>query len=54
MATQQATEIFGVRVALAEPPVDLKALHAEIGQLTLDNDFSEGALTKGGWLSATR
>ncbi len=28
--------------------VDLKALHAKIGQLTLENDFLEGALTKEG------
>lgn len=33
---------------------DLKVLHAKIGQLTLENDFSEGALTKVGWLSAKR
>jgi hypothetical protein len=36
------------------PPVDLKALHAKIGQLTLENDFLEGALTKAGLLSAKR
>jgi hypothetical protein len=33
---------------------DLKALHAKIGQLTLENDFLEGALTKAGLLSARR
>lgn len=37
-----------------EPPVDLKALHAKIGQLALDNDFLEDALTKAGLLSAKR
>lgn len=37
-----------------EPPVDLKALHAKIGQLTLENDFLEGALNKVGLLSAKR
>ena len=36
------------------PPVDLKALHAKIGELTLENDFLEGALTKSGLLSARR
>ena len=36
------------------PPVDLKALHAKIGELTLENDFLEGALTKAGMLSAKR
>jgi transposase len=34
--------------------VDLKALHAEIGELTLENDFLEGALSKAGMLSAKR
>jgi len=36
----------------AAPSVDLKALHAKIGELTLENDFLEGALTKAGLLSA--
>ena len=30
------------------PTVDLKALHAKIGELTLENDFLEGALGKAG------
>ena len=38
----------------AQPVVDLNALHAKIGQLTLENDFLEGALTKAGLLSAKR
>jgi transposase len=37
-----------------EPSVDLKVLHAKIGQLTLENDFLESALTKVGLLSAKR
>jgi transposase len=43
--------------AKAEPAaatVDVKTLHAKIGQLTLENDFLEGALTKAGLLSAKR
>ena len=36
------------------PQVDIKTLHAKIGQLTLENDFLEGALTKAGLLSAKR
>jgi transposase len=36
------------------PTVDLKALHAKIGELTLENDFLEGALGKAGMLSAKR
>jgi len=36
------------------PSVDVKTLHAKIGELTLENDFLEGALTKAGLLSAKR
>ena len=36
------------------PQVDITALHAKIGALTLENDFLEGALTKAGLLSARR
>ena len=38
----------------AAPPVDLKVLHAKIGELTLENDFLAGALSKAGLLSAKR
>lgn len=37
-----------------EPLVDIKTLHAKIGELTLENDFLEGALTKAGLLSAKK
>ena len=37
-----------------EPSIDVKTLHAKIGELTLENDFLEGALTKAGLLSAKR
>ena len=36
------------------PAIDVKSLHAKIGELTLENDFLEGALTKAGLLSAKR
>ena len=36
------------------PAVDLKVLHAKIGELTLENDFLSGALGKAGLLSAKR
>lgn len=49
---ERAGEVFGA--AAGAPPVDLLPLHAKIGQLTLENDFLEGALTKAGWLSAKR
>ena len=38
----------------AAATVDVKTLHAKIGELTLENDFLEGALTKAGMLSAKR
>ena len=38
----------------AAPAIDLKSLHAKIGELALENDFLEGALTKAGLLSAKR
>jgi transposase len=36
------------------PEIDIKSLHAKIGELTLENDFLEGALGKAGLLSARR
>ena len=38
----------------AAPTVDLKLLHAKIGELALENDFLSGALSKAGLLSAKR
>jgi transposase len=38
-----------VFVSRGDPP-----LHGKIGELTLENDFLEGALTKAGLLSAKR
>ena len=49
----RAADVFGG----TKPPLDvpdLKVLHAKIGQLALENDFLEGALTKAGLLSARR
>lgn len=51
---ESAADVFGgARHATTQEP-DLKVLHAKIGQLTLENDFLEGALTKAGLLSARR
>jgi transposase len=44
----------GGTAAEATPPVDLKVLHAKIGELTLETDFLAGALGKAGLLSAKR
>jgi len=35
-----------------KPPIELKALHAKIGELVLENDVLSGALSKAGLLSA--
>jgi transposase-like protein len=49
-----AAAVFGSGAALAAPTVDLKALHAKIGELALENDFLSGALDKAGLPSAKR
>ena len=50
-----AANVFGQDKSEAkEAGVDLKALHAKIGELALENDFLEGALIKAGMLSAKR
>ncbi len=38
----------------AEPTIDVKALYAKIGELTLVNDFLAGALGKAGLLPGAR
>ena len=41
--------MFGaVATAEAAPALDVKTLHAKIGELTLENDFLSGALGKAG------
>jgi transposase len=50
----KAADVFGGKPRSDEPTVDLKVLHAKIGQLALENDFLEGALIKAGMLSAKR
>jgi transposase len=51
-----AADVFGPGGGdkTAQPAVDVKSLHAKIGELTLENDFLEGALSKAGLLSAKR
>lgn len=48
---ERAADVFGAGTEAADP-VDLLPLHAKIGQLALENDFLERALTKAGLLSA--
>jgi transposase len=47
---ERAAEVFDGGSAVE--PVNLAPLHAKIGQLALENDFLESALTKAGLLSA--
>lgn len=50
-----AVGVFGdERKEDAVPAVDVKSLHAKIGELTLENDFLAGALGKAGLLSGKR
>ena len=52
---ESAANVFGPGgQGIAQPAIDVKSLHAKIGELTLENDFLEGALTKAGLLSAKR
>ena len=52
---ERAGDVFGGNGADKGDAVpDLKTLHAKIGQLTLENDFLESALTKAGLLSAKK
>ena len=51
-----AADVFGTGASAksATPPIDVKSLHAKIGELTLEIDFLEGALSKAGLLNAKR
>ena len=51
-----AAGVFGGEASggTAAPVIDLKSLHAKIGELALENDFLSGALSKAGQLSAKR
>ena len=49
----RAEEVFNGPKQTGSAP-DIKVLHAKIGELTLENDFLAGALTKTGWLGARR
>jgi transposase-like protein len=51
---ERAGEVFDGPRGKEPTPVDVKLLHAKIGQLALENDFLEGALTKAGMRSAKR
>src|SRR5687768_925378 len=43
---ESAADVFGAEQAAPDPAIDVKVLHAKIGELTLANDFLAGALGK--------
>ena len=51
-----ASGVFGLEAKSgpAAVTVDVKTLHAKIGELALENDFLAGALNKAGLLSARK
>jgi transposase-like protein len=49
-----AAGVFGAEPPASEPAVDVKTLHAKIGELTLVNDFLAGALGKAGLLPGAK
>lgn len=51
---QGAAGVFDDGKPKGEEKVDLDRLHAKIGQLTLENDLLETALSKAGLLSARK
>lgn len=54
MLLEPAADVFGAPPAPSVPAVDLKELHAKMGQLTLEKDFLHAALSKAGLLSVKR
>ena len=44
----RAAQLFGAGTGQAEKPVDMKVLHAKIGELALENDFFRGRAHEGG------
>ncbi len=51
-----AVDVFGWegKAAKTEPDIDIKTLHAKIGELALENDFLGKALSKAGLLGARK
>ncbi len=50
---ERSSVVFGEKATKESGP-DIQTMQAKIGQLTLENDFLEKALTKAGMLSAKR
>ena len=49
-----AADVFGAEPSAVEPAIDVKSLHAKIGELTLANYFLAGALGKAGLLPSAK
>jgi transposase len=51
-----AVGVFGgeTKADAGPPPIDVKTLHAKIGELTLERDFLSGALGKAGLLPSAK
>ncbi len=49
-----AADVFGTEPSTPEPAIDVRVLHAKIGELTLANDFLSGALGKAGLLPSAK
>ena len=49
---ERPAEVYAGAATRGAEPVDFAPLHAKIGELALENDFLERALTKAGLLSA--
>ena len=45
---ERATEVFAKSSKPDDPPIDVKTLHAKVGQLTLENDFFVRSAHKSG------
>ena len=48
------TDVFDDKPRDKSPEIDVTSLHAKIGQLTLENDFLEGALARAGLLESAK
>ncbi len=51
---ESAADVFETEPSTPEPAIDVKLLHAKIGELTLANDFLSGALGKAGLLPSAK
>jgi transposase len=51
---ESAADVFETEPGTPTPAIDVKVLHAKIGELTLANDFLSGALGKAGLLPSAK